>query len=221
MKRLSEAARFIDRTGFLLLMPHRGIPMPTLWEAIRGRRGGHPFTTWTEHADLMWDWKDEIPAKRLAYYGSIWAGVPGFVCLEHLPCLMKLWGCPPGVEGFRVAYREGRLSFNGSRLCEALYHKGALNTYRLRVGTGINPGSFKRALTELQRKLLIAKCGTDGKDTTWPAAVVDLAARVFPRADTEARAFSFMEARETALAVMAKCAPRLTERQVARLLHIG
>ncbi len=221
MIQLREAAKFIDRVGFALLMPHRGLPLPTLWEAIRGRPGGHPFRPWTKHTDLLWDWKDELPAKRLAFYGSVWNGHPGLVSLEMFPCLLKLWGCPLGLEGFREAYREGRLSFDANRLGETLLRGGLLNTYRLRVKIGLSSNTFKRALVELQKKLVIAKCGTDERDTTWPAEVVDLSARVFPRAHTEARGLSFLEAREVALQKMQKNAPRLTSRQVARLLHVG
>ena len=221
MVSLKQAARFIDRVGFALLMPHRGLPMPTLWEAIRGRAGGHPFRDWTEEADRMWEWKDELPAKRLAYYGAIWTAKPGFVSLKMLPLLMKLWGCPPGPDGFRTAYREGRLSFDANRICEALLVGVPMNTYRLRHKTGLSPGTFKRAFTELQKKLIVAKCGTDSSDTTWPAEVVTLSARLFPSAHAEARSVSFMEAREEALAVMSKSAPKLTGRQVSRLLRIG
>ncbi len=218
---LRGAARFIERKGFVLLMPHRGLAMPTLWEAIRGRPGGHPFRPWTEHSDLLWEWKDELPARRLAFYGSIWAGRPGFVSLSLLPVLMRLWGCPLGSDGFRVAYREGRMSFNANRLCETMLVRGAMNTYRLRTFSGLNPNSFKRALVELQRKLIVAKCGADDRDTTWPAEIVDLSARVFPRAHTEARTVNFMAARDLALATMREHAPGLEPKQIARLLHTG
>jgi hypothetical protein len=218
---VQAAARFVDRVGFALLMPHRGLPIPTLWEAIRGRPGGHPFRTWTEDSDRMWEFKDELPKRRLAFYGSLWLGHPGFVSLELLPCLMKLWGCPPGEDGFRTAYREGRLSFDANRIGEALLRSRGLNTYRLRLKTGLQPNTFKRALVELQRKLIVAKCGTDSTDTTWAAEVVDLSARVFLRAHSDVRGISFLEAREESLAAFARHAPALPPRQVARLLRVG
>ncbi len=220
-KTVEAAARFIDRVGFALLMPHEGLPMPTLWEAIRGRPGGHPFRPWTSDSDLVWDFKDELPRRRLAFYGSLWQNHPGFVSLSLLPGLMKLWGCPPGEDGFRTAYREGRLSFDANRIGEALLHSRALNTYRLRLKSGLSPNTFKRAFVELQRKLIVAKCGTDESDTTWAAEVVDLSARVFPKAHAEVRTLSFLEAREEALAVMSAAAPALGERRMARLLHVG
>jgi hypothetical protein len=218
---LKAAAAFIDRVGFALLMPHHGLPMPTLWEAIRGRPGGHPFRPWDQDSDRMWEFKDELPKRRLAFYGSLWAGHPGFSSLELLPCLMRLWGCPPGEDGFRAAYREGRLSFDANRIGEALLHGEAVNTYRLRLKTGISPNTFKRALAELQQKLIVAKCGTDETDTTWAAGVVDLSARVFPASHAAVRGLSFLEAREEALAMMTANAPGLSARQVARLLHVG
>jgi len=220
-KTVEAAARFIDRVGFALLMPHQGLPIPTLWEAIRGRPGGHPFRPWTEDSDRVWDFKDELPRRRLAFYGSLWRNHPGFASLALLPCLMKLWGCPPGEDGFRLAYREGRLSFDANRIGEALLRSRAINTYRLRLKSGLSPNTFKRAFVELQRKLIVAKCGTDETDTTWAAEVVDLSARVFPKAHAEVRAYSFLEARGEARATFAKAAPRLGERAVARLLRVG
>lgn len=218
---LRGAARFIDRVGFALLMPHRGLPLPTLWEAIRGRPGGHPFRPWTRDSDLLWAWKDALPAGRLAYYGSLWAGRPGFVSLRLLPCLLRLWGTPLGPEGFRTAYREGRLSFDAHRLAEALLAAGPLNTYRLRRRTGTGPAAFGRSLKELQRTLLVAKCGTDGRDTTWDAEVVDLSARVFPAAHAEARGLSPVVARDEAVGALAAAAPALSPRAAARLLRTG
>ena len=218
---LGAAARFVDRVGFALLMPHQGIPMPTLWEAIRGKPGGHPFRTWTEDSDRMWEFKDELPKCRLAFYGSLWLGHPGFASLELLPCLMKLWGCPSGEDGFRSAYREGRLSFDANRIGEALLRSRAVNTYRLRLKAGLQPNTFKRAFVELQRKLIVAKCGTDETDTTWATEVVDLSARVFPKAHAEVGAISFLEAREESLAALSRHAPGLAPRQVARLLRVG
>jgi hypothetical protein len=195
--------------------------MPSLWEGIRGRPGGHPFKTWTKDADRLWEWKDELPAKRLAFYGSIWLGKPGFVSLAELPCLLKLWGCPLGLDGFRAAYREGTLSFDANRLAETLFYRGPLSTHRLRKATGLKPNTCKKALAELQRKLVIAKCGTDDRDTKWPAEVVDLSARVFPKAHAEARDISYMEARESALETMRAASPALSPREVARLLQTG
>ena len=220
VRTVRQAAGFLDRVGFALLMPHRGLPMPTLWEAIRGRPGGHPFRPWTKESDLMWEWKDELPARRLAYYGAIWAGKPGFVSLSMLACLMRLWSAPLGPDGFRLSYREGMLSFDANRICEALFYGKAMNTYRLRVRVGIASSTFKRALSELQKKLIIAKCGTDDSDTTWPAEVVDLSARVFPSAHAEAGTLSFMEAREDSLATI-HAHSQLTQEQAARLLRVG
>lgn len=218
---VEAAARFIDATGFVLLMPHAGLPMPTLWEAIRGRPGGHPFRPWTADSDRVWDFKDELPKLKLAFYGSLWRGHPGFVSPALLPCLMRLWGTPPGEDGFRSAYREGRLSFDANRIGEALLRSRAVNTYRLRLKSGLSPATFKRAFVELQRKLVVAKCGTDDTDTTWAAEVVDLSARVFPKAHSEMRGISFVEAREEALATMTAAAPKIPSRAAARLLRVG
>lgn len=217
----AAAAAFVRRAGFALLMPHRGLPLPSLWEAIRGRPGGHPFREWGEAGERMWAWKDLLPQKRWACYGAIWLGRPGFCAPALLPCLLKLWGTPPGLDGFRAAYREGRLTFDAHRLAEALLHRGASSTYRLRTHTGVAPATFGRAVKELEKTLIVTRCGTDGRDTTWAAAVVDLTARVYPKADGEGRRLSYTEARETALSTLEEAAPGIAPRLAARLLRTG
>lgn len=218
---IRAAAKWLDRAGFALLMPHKGIPLPSLWEAIRGKPGGHPFRPWTKDSDYMWEWKDELPAKRLGFYGSIWAGKPGLCSVEMLPCLLKLWGCPLGEDGFRTAYREGALSFDANRTCEVLLRTGPINTYNLRKRVGLAPNTAKRAFVELQKKLIIAKCGAEKVAKIWEAEVVDLTARVFPKAHTEARTLSFLIARESALEAMEKISPEMPKKLLARLLRVG
>ncbi len=215
---IAAAARFLDRAGFALLMPHRGLPMPSLFEAIRGRTGGHPFRPWTKDSDRMWEWKDGLPKRGLAYYGTVWGPVPGMVSRGMLPRLLRLWECPLGLDGFRSAYREGRLSFDASRICEAVIRTGPINTYKLRKRIGLSHGTFHRAFVELQRKLVIAKCGTEPLGEKWEAEVLDLTARVFPKAHAEAGELSVAEAREEALMKAAETS-RLSPRQVARLFH--
>ena len=218
---MAQLAKWIDRVGFALLMPHKSIPMPSIYEAIRGKAGGHPFRPWTKDSDLMWDMKDELPKNHLAFYGSIWGGKPGFCSVDMLPCLMKLWGCPPGPDGFRTAYREGGLSFDANRIAEQLIRVGPINTNALRKRVGIAPNTFGRALKELQSKLLIVKCGKEAIAKIWEAGVVDMSAKLFPAAHVEARTISFMAARESAIETMKACAPGMGLKQMARLLKVG
>ena len=98
---------------------------------------------------------------------------------------------------------------------------GPINTYNLRKRVGIAPNTFKRALAELQGKLLIAKCGKEPIAKIWEAEVVDMAAKIFPAAHIEARTISFMAARESAIETMRECAPGMEKKQMARLLKVG
>jgi len=218
---MAQLAKWIDRVGFALLMPHKTIPLPSLFEAIRGKAGGHPFRPWTKDSDIMWEMKDTLPKNHLAFYGAIWGGKPGFCSVEMLPCLMKMWGCPPGPDGFRTAYREGMLSYDANRIGELLIRTGPINTNALRKRIGIPPNTFKRALAELQGKLLVAKCGTEAIAKIWEAAVVDMSANIFPTAHSEARTISFMAARESAIETMKEAAPGMGAKQMARLLKVG
>jgi len=216
---LSSATAFIVREGYALLMPHDGIPLPSLFEAIRGRPGGHPFRPWTRDSDRMWEWKDAIAAKRRAFYGAVWRGVPGYIAPAQLTAMLRVRRTPPGVEGFREAYRDGRLPYAANTIAEALLKSGALNVYRLRIATGLKPGPFKSALTRLERALLVARCGTDDRDTTWPATVVDLSARIFPDAHREAARMTPDAARAEAMERLEALAPGISPRQGLALLE--
>jgi hypothetical protein len=103
-------------------------------------------------------------------------------------------------------------------VAEVLVRKGALNTYRLRLEAGMKPAPFKRALNRLERGLFTARCGATTADTVWPAAIIDLAARVFPKAGGEASRLSEAAARSEAGQRLAALAPELTETRRAMLL---
>ena len=152
---------------------------------------------------------------------SIWTGKPGLCSVEMIPCLLKLWGCPLGEDGFRSAYREGALSFDANRICEVLLRTGPINTYNLRKRVGLASNTAKRAFVELQKKLVIAKCGKEAIAKIWEAEVLDLTARVFPKAHSEARGMSFLVARESALEAMKKFSPEMPKKLLARLLRVG
>ena len=67
---MDEAAEFIDSVGFCLLFAsNQNIELPSLFEAVKGRRDVH-IEDWDADSDRVWAWKNELPADRRAYYGK-------------------------------------------------------------------------------------------------------------------------------------------------------
>src|SRR5437763_15322322 len=89
---LEAAAQFVDRVGLALVFPKRDVPLPSLFEAVAGPGPVH----WAEERDdgkmaftpemeLVWSWKDDLPARRLACAGKHLRGWPALVSPRLLP----------------------------------------------------------------------------------------------------------------------------------------
>ena len=71
---MDDAARFIDAVGFCLLFAStQKIELPSLFEAVKGRRDAH-IDDWDADSDRVWEWKNDLPARKRAYYGKALAG---------------------------------------------------------------------------------------------------------------------------------------------------
>src|SRR5512141_331047 len=93
IRTVDDAAHFIDTVGFCLLFAStQAIELPSLFEAVKGRRDVH-IDDWDADSDRVWSWKHELPADRRAYCGKALAGgKPVFISLEMLPFLFALNG---------------------------------------------------------------------------------------------------------------------------------
>src|SRR5512138_2160202 len=73
-----SAARFVDDVGFCFTLSDFGLPVPSLYTAVCGRR--HPRWPRHTHHDpeigLTWNLKDRLPARRRCYYGKLVKGEP-------------------------------------------------------------------------------------------------------------------------------------------------
>ena len=75
MKTVRAAAKWLDGVGVAALLPGADLVLPSLWEAITGTRavewgverddGKFEFTP---EMARCWQWKDELPSKRLALF---------------------------------------------------------------------------------------------------------------------------------------------------------
>jgi hypothetical protein len=173
----ADAAQFIDSVGFSLLFAStQGIELPSLFEAVKGRRDAH-IEEWDADSDRVWVWKNDLPATRRAYYGKALSGKPIFIALKFLPDVYAL----AAPENLARAYARGEISRDAKRICDALGAQGPTPTIALAevAGFGRARREFHRALDELQSKMIIAPVGAVAERGAWVSQIFDLTARWF------------------------------------------
>jgi hypothetical protein len=178
---MGDAARFIDAVGFCLLFASaQGIELPSLFEAVKGRRDAH-IDDWDDDSDRVWGWKNDLPAARRAYYGKALAGRPGFVSLKMLPYLYAV----TAPENLDDEYARGRISLDAKRVYDALRVLGPTPTMALRAAVGLDRAGdgarYHRALDQLQRAMVILPVGATVERGAWSSQIFELLARWFPR----------------------------------------
>lgn len=181
LRTMNAAARFVNQVGFCwLFAPASGpLELPSLFEALKGRRGVQIFD-WDEDSDRLWGWKSDLPAARLAYYGKALAGKPAFVSLEMLGYLMAAIGS----ESPDHLYDRGEISLEARRIFAALRSLGPQPTRALRSAAGLDSKDgnvrYHRALDELQRRLYVLPVGATNEGNNWPSQIFELVDRWFP-----------------------------------------
>ena len=223
IRTIAQAARYIDRVGFCLLFPSKKLPLPSLIEASKGRalRNYKPCADWSDDFVRLWRWKDELPRKRLAYYGKYFRGRGVFLSLEFLTYFYCLEGNHGTRDEYERLYREGKITADAHAVCAALAKRGPQATLELRYGLGWESKRsnrrFKRALLELQQRLLIVHWGTKAETRAWESAVYQLTARAFPKAVRAAAKLSPDLARQRIAAQYRKHRAHAKPQEVARL----
>lgn len=221
LQTMTSAVRFLNQVGFCwLFAPGGNAPeLPSLFEAVKGRRGMRIFD-WDEDSDRVWGWKSDLPAARLAYYGKALLGKPVFVSLEMLPYLLAA----SGTDDIERVYRAGGISYEARKIYMALESLGPQPTRALRSASGMDGKNgtvrYHRALDELQRRMLVMPVGATNEGNNWPSQIFELVARWLPSQAERGRRLEAHEARCTLVDRYLKTvvgAPTLT---VGRLLGI-
>jgi hypothetical protein len=177
IRTMNAAARFIDSVGFCLLFAStQAIELPSLFEAVKGRRDAR-IDEWDADSDRVWVWKNDLPATRRAYYGKGLLGKPMFISLEMLPPILAL----TATDDFEQAYRRGSVSYEAKRVHDALLSLGPTPTMALRLSTGLDNTRYHHALDELQKCFIILPVGAMNERGAWTSQIFDLLARWFPR----------------------------------------
>ena len=167
---IERAARFVDDVGFALLFPAQRAVVPSLWEAVAGE-DEEPFGSGMgTNEQRVWTWKDELPRRGLAWYGAYLGGRGSFLSPELLAMLYPGAGEPDDHEHLN-------LSPTAHEIADAIAAE-PLPSATLRALVG-DRSRYQRAITELQRTLLVTTAGVHEAGSGWPAAMISLTCHQF------------------------------------------
>ena len=203
LKNVTDALTHVDRRGFVMFWPIKGIEMPSLWTAVAGDK---PVAN--EHDDpghITWSWKDQMLDQRRWYYGKLLRGKATFVSLEILPNFYALSPRLADLDDYREAYLAGHLTHEAKAIADVLLKRGPQNSVGLRQITRMtaqnSKSRFNRALTDLQRGLWILPIGIAEAGSWRYAFIYELFDRWFPDVPRQAPGISLRQARKE----LAKC----------------
>jgi hypothetical protein len=167
---VERAGAFVDDVGFALLFPAPRMVVPSLWEAVADE-DAEPFGSGMgPNEQRVWTWKDELPRRGLAWYGAYLGGRGSFLSPELLAMLYPGAGEPDDHE-------ELQLSPPAHEIARALAME-PMTSASLRSLIG-DRNKYQRAITELQRHLLVTTAGVQESGSGWPAAVITLTCEQF------------------------------------------
>jgi hypothetical protein len=170
IRSVQRAGAFVDDVGFAMLFPSERHVVPSLWEAVAAE-DAEPFATGMDDDEQrLWTWKDELPLRRLAWYGNFVGGRGSFVSRGLLRLLYPAGGDESDHEALD-------LSPTAHQIAEAL-RPGPLPSAELRRIVG-DRNRYQRAAAELQRALVTTNAGVEEHSAGWPSAVIDLTCRRF------------------------------------------
>jgi hypothetical protein len=189
----ADAAHFLDAVGFCVLFPLTKIPLPSMYYAV-ARRDIHLGPGWDKYCQMIWDWKDELPHRRRAYYSKCRRGRGMFISLKLLPHFLASRASATSPGDHERFYSDGRISHDAHVIWKTLEEHGPLATLELRHACKMESKSgnvrFKRAMLELQCHLVIVHFGAEQETAAWPSSRFELTCRAFPKQAAAARTLS-------------------------------
>jgi hypothetical protein len=179
---LDEASAWLAKAGVALLFPKPDYVLPSLWEAVAGRTEldwairdeQEKFVSFTPEMAKVWQWKDELPRRRLACVGLHVVRTTGLVAPQLVSAVYAL----TGRRGAPDDFRDAELEPLEHDLAEVALELGRPTTRReLRLLVNREKREVDKAVNALQRKLVFTNAGRDEEDSGWAATLHDLLAR--------------------------------------------
>jgi hypothetical protein len=217
---LAAAVKYIDRCGFCMLFGSKNVALPSLYCAV-ARRNPYEDWVWDKYSSMIWRWKDELPRRRLAYYGKYLRGRGTLISLEQLPNFLAM--CETAVVPGDSArfYRAGRIGDDARMIWTALEDHGPMATLELRnacrMDTKAGNKRFKRGILELQCLLIAVHFGAEQETKSWASGRYELTYRAFPKQNDFARRLSLADAQRNIAAKLLERQPGAEPVQIARI----
>jgi hypothetical protein len=160
---IPAALHFVNEVGFCFAFTARRSELPCLWHAACGER--HPVYPEHTHSDpfigLVWQAKDDLPARRALYYGKAIRQRPSLISLEYLPAFYRLIAGERGEDRYIAEYMAGVLSPAARRIMDALCERSPQITSELKLSSGYahprKRTEFDRGMAELQMHMHLCK----------------------------------------------------------------
>src|SRR4051795_13495182 len=172
LRRIDTAARWVDGVGLAALLPVSDVVLPSLWEAVSGRRevdwavrrddGKFEFTP---EMARCWAWKDELPAKGHALVGK---HLGRWAALVAPRLISQVWTA--------AAPRREALTGLPEAIVAAIEENGACTMPQLRA---LVPGAEKKHVEQLQRAVVLTNAPLVEQAQGWAAIAVDLVERLW------------------------------------------
>jgi hypothetical protein len=179
---IEDATAWLDRVGVALLFPSPEHVLPSLWEAVSGttdvdwsvRDGDGKFVSFSAPMQRVWDWKDQLPARRRGCIGLHVVRTTGLIAPRLVAAAYALTERRGAPEDFR----DVELEPLQRELAEAALDLGRPTTRReLRLLVRREKREVDRAVNSLQRALIFTNAGRDAEDAGWASTLHDLFAR--------------------------------------------
>jgi hypothetical protein len=216
---LAAAVRYINACGFCMLFATKNVALPSLYHAV-ARRKPHEDWVWDKYSAMVWRWKDELPRRRLAYYGKYLRGRGTLISLEQLPNFLAMHEAAVAPGDFARFYRAGRIRDDARIIWQALEDHGPLATLELRhacrMDTTAGNKRFKRAILDLQCLLVAVHFGAEQETKSWASGRYELTYRAFPKENEIARKISVAEAQRNIAGKLLERQPDAQPVQIAR-----
>ncbi|MBI3663511.1 MAG: hypothetical protein HY234_10755 [Acidobacteria bacterium] len=218
----ADAVRFIDAAGFCVLFPLKNVPLPSMYYAV-ARRDIHLGPGWDKFCQMIWDWKDELPHRRRAYYSKCLRGRGMFVSLKLLPHFLTMRDSATAPGDYERFYSDGRISHDALVIWKTLEEHGPLATLELRHACKMESKNgnlrYKRAMLELQCHLVIVHFGAEQETAAWPSSRFELTFRAFPKQVAASRSLSPRAARASIARKYLEWHPAAPPTALARLFN--
>jgi Winged helix DNA-binding domain len=214
------AVKFIEAMGYCMLFPVTNVPLPSLYFAAT-RRNPHEKMVWDKYSAMVWDWKDELPRRRRAFYAKYFRGCGTFISLRMLPHFLAMRGSAAAPGDHERFYSEGRVTEDARAIWKVLAEHGPLATLELRYAckmeTTAGNKRFKRAILDLQCLLVAVHSGAEQETAAWASGRYDLTCRAFPQENSAAPHIAPEEARRALAAKYLEWHPQGAPAQLAQL----